>query len=118
MSLEQAQTDLRNRHFTIWDNGAEGKSRNAHRKLKMTDETLRIFQRRLSGCLGVSIIEKRRTAHNSSESADMDRAMEWCQGRNKSFPPRRRNRGPHAFLRNPFFPSEFGGGWSAALRRP
>ena len=48
MSLEQAQIDLRNRHFTIWDNSAEGKSRNAHRKLKMTDETFRIFRRRLS----------------------------------------------------------------------
>jgi integrase len=48
MSLEQAQVDLRNRHFTIWDNSAEGKSRNAHRKLKMTEETFRIFQRRLS----------------------------------------------------------------------
>jgi integrase len=48
MSLEQAQVDLRHRHFTIWDNSAEGKSRNAHRKLKMTDETCSIFQRRLS----------------------------------------------------------------------
>ncbi|MEX2261064.1 MAG: tyrosine-type recombinase/integrase [Bryobacteraceae bacterium] len=48
MSLEQSQVDLRNRHFTIWDNNAQGKSRNAHRKLKMTDETFRIFQRRLS----------------------------------------------------------------------
>jgi integrase len=48
MSLEQVQIDLRNRHFTIWANGGEGKSRNAHRKLKMTDETFRIFERRLS----------------------------------------------------------------------
>jgi integrase len=48
MSLEQAQIDLRNRHFTIWDSSAEGKSQNAHRKLKMTDETFRIFDRRLS----------------------------------------------------------------------
>jgi integrase len=52
MSLEQAQVDLRNRHFTIWDNSAEGKSRNAHRTLKMTDETFRILHRRLS-VLGV-----------------------------------------------------------------
>jgi integrase len=48
MSLQQTQIDLRNRHFTIWDNSAEGKSRNAHRKVKMTDETFRIFARRLS----------------------------------------------------------------------
>ena len=48
MSLEQSQVDLRNRHFTIWDSSAQGKSRNAHRKLKMTDETFHIFQRRLS----------------------------------------------------------------------
>lgn len=48
MSLQQAQVDLHNRHFTIWDSSAEGKSQNAHRKLKMTDETFRIFQRRLS----------------------------------------------------------------------
>jgi len=48
MSLEQAHVDLRNRHFTIWDNSAEGKSKNAHRKLKMTDESFRIFERRLS----------------------------------------------------------------------
>jgi integrase len=48
MSLQQTQVDLRNRHLTIWDNSAEGKSRNAHRKLKMTDETFRIFERRLS----------------------------------------------------------------------
>lgn len=48
MSLEQAHVDLRNRHFTIWDTSAEGKSKNAHRKLKMTDETFRIFERRLS----------------------------------------------------------------------
>lgn len=48
MSLAQAHVDLRNRHFTIWDTGAEGKSKNAHRKLKMTDETFLIFERRLS----------------------------------------------------------------------
>jgi integrase len=48
MSLEQAHVDLRNRHFTIWDTSTEGKSKNAHRKLKMTDETFRIFERRLS----------------------------------------------------------------------
>jgi integrase len=48
MSLEQVQIDLRNRRFTIWDNSAEGKSRNAHRRLKMTDDTFRIFERRLS----------------------------------------------------------------------
>jgi integrase len=35
-------------HFTIWNNSAEGKSKNAHRKLKMADETFRIFARRLS----------------------------------------------------------------------
>ncbi len=48
MSLEQAHVDLRNRHFTIWDTSAKGKSKNAHRKLKMTNETFRIFERRLS----------------------------------------------------------------------
>lgn len=48
MSLEQAHIDLRNRHFTIWDTSAEGKSKNAHRKLKMTDEIFHIFERRLS----------------------------------------------------------------------
>jgi integrase len=39
MSLQQAHVDLVNRHFTIWDSSAEGKSRNAHRKLKMTETT-------------------------------------------------------------------------------
>jgi integrase len=48
MSLQQVHVDLRNRHFTIWDNSSEGKSKNAHRKLKMTEETFRIFARRLS----------------------------------------------------------------------
>jgi integrase len=48
MSLQQSHVDLFNRHFTIWDSSAEGKSKNAHRKLKMTDETFRIFARRLS----------------------------------------------------------------------
>ena len=48
MSLQQAHVDLFNRHFTIWDNTAEGKSRNAHRKLKMTDKAFHIFTRRLS----------------------------------------------------------------------
>ena len=48
MSLEQVHVDLYNRHFTIWDTSAEGKSRNAHRKLKMTEETFRIFARRLA----------------------------------------------------------------------
>ena len=48
MSLQQAHVDLGNRHFTIWDNSSEGKSKNAHRKLKMTEETFRIFARRLS----------------------------------------------------------------------
>ena len=47
MSLEQTHVDLANRHFTIWDTSPEGKSKNAHRKLKMTDETFRIFERRL-----------------------------------------------------------------------
>jgi integrase len=48
MSLQQAHVDLGNRHFTIWDNSSEGKSKNAHRKLKMTEETFRIFERCLS----------------------------------------------------------------------
>jgi len=48
MSLEQAHVDLANRHFTIWDTSAEGKSKNADRRLRMTEETLRIFKRRLS----------------------------------------------------------------------
>src|SRR5579872_4435344 len=48
MSLRQAQVDLFNRHFTIWDNSVEGKSNNAHRKLKMTDKTFQIFTRRLA----------------------------------------------------------------------
>jgi integrase len=48
MSLEQTHVDLANRHFTIWDTSADGRSKNAHRKLKMTDETFRILERRLS----------------------------------------------------------------------
>jgi integrase len=48
MSLQQGHVDLRNRHFTIWDNGSAGKSKNAHRKLKMAEGTFRIFARRLS----------------------------------------------------------------------
>ncbi len=48
MSLQQAHIDLNNGHFTIWDSSADGKSKNAHRKLKMTEDTFRILQRRLS----------------------------------------------------------------------
>lgn len=48
MSLQQSHVDLFNRHFTIWDNSAEGKSKSAHRKLKMTEDTFRVFKRRLS----------------------------------------------------------------------
>lgn len=48
MSLQQAHVDLFNRHFTIWDNSAQGKSKNAHRRLKMTDKTFHVFARRLS----------------------------------------------------------------------
>jgi integrase len=48
MSLQQLHMDLSNRHFTIWDNTAEGKSRNAHRKLKMTDRTFNVFAGRLA----------------------------------------------------------------------
>jgi integrase len=47
MSLQQSHIDLFSRSFTIWDNSAEGKSKNAHRKLRMTDETFRVFARRL-----------------------------------------------------------------------
>jgi Phage integrase family len=48
MSLQQVHVDLFNRHFTIWDNSAEGKSRNAHRKLKMTEKAFHVFARRLA----------------------------------------------------------------------
>jgi integrase len=48
LSLEQRHVDLFNRHFTIWDNTDEGKSKNAHRRLRMTEETFRVFARRLS----------------------------------------------------------------------
>ncbi|MGA7411711.1 MAG: tyrosine-type recombinase/integrase [Bryobacteraceae bacterium] len=48
MSLRQDQVDLNNRRFTIWDTNAQGKSRNAHRTLKMTDQVFSIFQRRLA----------------------------------------------------------------------
>lgn len=48
MSLEQGHVDLSNRHFTIWANRSEGKSKNAHRMLKMTEETFRILSRRLA----------------------------------------------------------------------
>jgi integrase len=47
MSLKQAHVDLFRRQFTIWDTSAKGKSKNAHRTLRMTDETFRIFARRL-----------------------------------------------------------------------
>lgn len=48
MSLQQSHVDLFNRHFTIWDSSAQGKSKGAHRKLRMTEATFRIFARRLS----------------------------------------------------------------------
>ena len=48
LSLKQAHVDLENRQFTIWESGAEGKSKNAHRKLKMTGTTYQVFSRRLS----------------------------------------------------------------------
>jgi integrase len=47
-TLQQSHVDLFKRHFSIWHSSAEGKSRNAHRKLKMTDKTFQIFARRLS----------------------------------------------------------------------
>jgi integrase len=46
LSLPHANVDLQNHHFTIWDNSAEGKSKNAHRKLKMTPTVYEIFKRR------------------------------------------------------------------------
>ncbi len=76
MSLEQARIDLRNRHFTIWDNSAEGKSSNAHQKLKMTDETFRIFQRRVS-VPGVWVFPSSRNdgpTHDYSESTSACRS--------------------------------------------
>jgi integrase len=48
LSLEQKNVDLFKREFTIWDHTDEGKSRNAHRILRMTEESLRVFARRLS----------------------------------------------------------------------
>jgi integrase len=48
MSLQQNHVDLFQRRFTIWDTSADGKSRNAHRTLKMTDRTFSVFARRLS----------------------------------------------------------------------
>lgn len=48
LSLQQAHVDLFRREFTIWDNSAEGKSKNAHRTLRMTDDVFRIFGRRLA----------------------------------------------------------------------
>jgi integrase len=47
MSLQQNHVDLFRRQFTIWDTSADGKSQNAHRTLKMTDQTFSVFARRL-----------------------------------------------------------------------
>src|SRR5689334_18337723 len=48
MSLRQCHVDLAQQHFTVWESAAEGKSKNAHRKLHMAAETYKIFARRLS----------------------------------------------------------------------
>jgi integrase len=48
MSLQQSHVDLFRRQFTIWDSSADGKSQNAHRTLKMTDQTFSVLARRLS----------------------------------------------------------------------
>lgn len=48
LSLQQAHIDLFRRQFTIWDSSADGKSKNAHRTLRMTDDVFRIFGRRLA----------------------------------------------------------------------
>lgn len=48
MSLRQDHVDLFNRRFTIWDTSSDGKSGNAHRTLKMTDQTFTVLARRLS----------------------------------------------------------------------
>jgi integrase len=48
MALEQSHVDVFNRRFTIWDTSADGKSRSAHRTLKMTDQTFNILVRRLA----------------------------------------------------------------------
>ena len=48
LSLRQAHVDLAQRHFTIWSSTVEGKTKSAHRKLKMTEATFQILARRLS----------------------------------------------------------------------
>jgi integrase len=48
LSLQQDHVDLFKRRFMIWDNTGDGKSNNAHRTLKMTDDTFSILGRRLS----------------------------------------------------------------------
>lgn len=47
LSLEQANVDLEQRTFQVWNSTAEGKTKNAHRTLQMTHETFPIFSRRL-----------------------------------------------------------------------
>lgn len=47
MSLEQEQVNLAERKFTVWFSTSEGKTKNAHRTLKMTSVTYPIFARRL-----------------------------------------------------------------------
>ncbi len=71
MSLQQSHVDLFQRRFTIWDTSADGKSRNAHRTLKMTDRTFSVFSSPAgyARCLGLPIPEKSGTANHPSEIA-------------------------------------------------
>lgn len=48
MALPKTLVDLPNRKFTIWFSTDEGKTFNAHRTLRMTKQTVPVFERRMS----------------------------------------------------------------------
>ncbi len=98
----------------IWDSNAEGKSRNAHRTLKMTDQVFSIFQppSRHSRYLGLSFTEDEWTEDNPAESSPTDHT--WTAGPGRKVPGRLRCRVPTIRLSAHFCDSLCLGGRFAA----
>lgn len=78
LSLQQAHVDLFRRQFTIWDNSAEGKSKNAHRTLRMTDEVFRIFAQRLSEARLWVFPSTKNSSHRMTLQKAHERTEETC----------------------------------------
>jgi integrase len=49
MALAKANVDLAAKRFTIWFSRKKGKTKNAHRTLAITEQTMPIFEKRMQG---------------------------------------------------------------------